>query len=521
VSTTDPSSRDASSGGRTAPRPGRRAVLAGGVGAALGAAAVGTAWGVSATDNGGSGGGEAQGGGAPAEPQAPAPRRFVSTQLVAPEATLTGDAAAASAGLVFTTPRMPAFRGVAWDNAGTPVWIEPDGYETLDLRVQEYDGRPVLTYWTGQVLEGTGNGKGVLLDEQYHTVAEVRLGNGVLGDFHEFILTPRGTAYLMSYPTYPWDLSVVDGPAEGYVWGARIQEVDVATGEVLFDWEGLDHIDVEESHRALDDTGKQPALPWDPIHLNSIAEDGEDFLLLSARHTSALYKVDKRTGEIVWRFGGERSDIEVPEGGDFAWQHDLRRQPDGTLTIYDNHDNATERGDAVSAALRFEVDEDAMTAELVQALRHEDRYGYAMGNAHYLDDGHVLVGWGMDPFATEFDADGEVVWELGGLGLGSYRSWRMPWTGRPTTDPDLAVRDGSAYMSWNGATELRRWRVLTGTSPEDLAEAVTVEREDFEMAAQLDGRVTHVQVEALDESGAVLGTSRVVSVSDRVVPPRA
>jgi len=92
----------------------------------------------------------------------------------------------------------------------------------------------------------------------------------------------------------------------------------------------------------------------------------------------------------------------------------------------------------------------------------------------------------------------------------------MTWTGRPTSDPDLAVRDGSAYMSWNGATEVRAWRVLTGTSPDDLSETATVDREDFEMTASLDG-ATHVRVEALDGAGEVLGASRVVSVSQQVV----
>ena len=487
------------------PRPARRDVLVLGAGVVLGAAGVGAAWAWSDRSP------EESAGEEPAEadaPEAPEPVRFVSSQLTAPRASAwRREGAVVSGGLLFTTPRTPAFRGVVYDDRAQPVWIEPDGNAATDLRVQTYRGRPVLTYWTGEVKEGTGNGKGVILDERYLPVAEVRCGNGVLSDLHEFQLTSRGTALLASYPTIPYDLTPVGGPADGHVWGGRLQEVDVETGEVLLDWEGLDHIDLTETYREVDDTGTA-ALPFDPIHVNSVEEDG-DGLLVSARHTGALYRIDRRTGEVLWRFGGRRSDFEVPEGGDFGWQHDLRRQPDGTLTIYDNHENAIET-DAVSAALRFELDEEAMTARLVQALRHEDRYGYAMGNAQYLPDGHVLVGWGMDPYATEFDGDGEVVFELSDLGLGSYRSYRFPWRGRPATPPDLAVADGSAYVSWNGATEVTAWRVLAGEEAARLRPVGEVSREGFETVVALETGSRVVRAEALDADGRVVGRTRTV-----------
>lgn len=503
----DPEVEDQSPG----PRLRRRDVLVAAGGAVLGAGVVGTGWALS-RDHEDATAGESDPADKPdAAPPAPEPpelQRFVSSQLTAPKATVwRKEGATVSAGLLLTTPRTPIFRGVIYDDQGQPVWIEPDGNAVTELRVQRYRGRPVLTYWTGEIMEGTGNGKGVILDESYRPVAEVRAGNGVLHDLHEFQLTSRGTALITSYPTIRWDLSAIGGPVDGWIWSGRLQEVDVETGEVLLDWEGMDHIDLEETVRELEDTGKSPTKPFDPIHVNSVEEDG-DGLLVSARHTSAVYRIDRRTGEVIWRFGGKRSDIPVPEGGEFGWQHDARRQPDGTITIYDNHDQK-EDGGAVSAALRFRVDEESMTAELVQALRHEDRYGFAMGNAHYLDDGHVLVGWGMDPFATEFDENGEVVFELGGLGLGSYRTYRSAWSGRPETAPDLAIGpDGAAYVSWNGATEVARWRLLAGQRAARLAEVASVERTGFETAIAFTGPATLVQAEALDASGRVLGRSR-------------
>lgn len=490
------------------PRVSRRDLLVGGAAGALaGAAVTGTAW--AAVERGEESGspGKGEDAAAAGPPEPPPMRRFHSTQLRAPETEVTSKGGAqVAAGLTFVTPRMPGFRGFAYDVEGEPVWIEPDGNPALDLRVQQYRGRPVLTYWTGLVLEGLGFGKGVLLDERYRTVAEVRAGNGTLSDFHEFKLTDEGTALFVAYPVQPFDLSPIDGPADGWIYGSVMQEVDVETGEVLFEWDGMEHIDITETHRKREEgEGESQDDPFDPVHLNSVNRDGDAFLL-SARHTSTVYKVDRRTGEIVWRFGGERSDITVPEGGEFGWQHDAQRQPDGTITIYDNHDNATET-DSVSAALRFEVDEQAMTATLVQTLRHEDRYGYAMGNAQWLDDGHVLVGWGMDPYASEFDADGQVVWELSGLGLGSYRSYRSPWVGRPTTAPDIAVADGSVHLSWNGATEVARWRVLAGPSEDRLREVATIDRSGFETSAPL-GSEAHVAAEALDARGRALGRTR-------------
>lgn len=473
----------------------------------VGAAVTGATWTVVERS------GESRAAAAPTQEESSAPeptptRRFHSTQLTAPETPVTRGTGTPAAGVNLVTPRLPGFRGMIFDLDGEPVWIEPDGNAALDLRVQHYRGRPVLTYWTGLVLEGLGFGKGVLLDEQYRTVAEVRAGNGILSDFHEFKLTDAGTAIFVAYPVLPFDLSPVDGPSDGWIYGSVVQEVDVETGEVLFDWDGMEHIDLTETHRERkDDEGESQAKPFDPVHLNSVVRDGDAFLL-SARHTSTVYKVDRRTGEVVWRFGGERSDIAVPEGGEFGWQHDAQRQPDGTLTIYDNHDNAQET-DSVSAALRFRIDESAMTAELVQALRHEDRYGYAMGNAQWLEGGHVLVGWGMDPYATEFDVDGKVVWEMSGLGAGSYRSYRSPWVGRPTTQPDIAIVEGNVHLSWNGATEVARWRVLEGDTADRLRPARTVDRAGFETSVPA-GDGAFVSAEALDARRRVLGRTRVV-----------
>ncbi|WP_210509200.1 arylsulfotransferase family protein [Naasia sp. SYSU D00057] len=446
------------------------------------------------------------------EPSPPELRRFVSTALTAPAVTVwTRSGATPAPGYLFTTPRTEAFNAVVYDSAGEPVWIEPTGLAATDLRVQQFQGRPVLTYWSGRVYEGHGIGSATILDDAYRPIATVRTGGGVIADLHEFALTARGTALLIGYPPALADLTALDGPEEGHVLGGRVQEIDIATGAVLLDWEALDHVDLDESYQTLGKgaDGSSAGAPFDPVHLNSVEDDG-DALLVSARHTSAVYRVDKATGEVLWRLGGRRSDYDVEEAAGFSWQHDARRRPDGRISLFDNHGKSG--SDGVSAGLILDVDEDARTATVAEALRHEERFGYAMGNLHVLADGSAVVGWGTEPVATEFDPDGEAVFELRDLGRGSYRVWKHEWVGRPATPPDVGVRRSGdrleVYASWNGATEVARWRVLAGADAGALTEAGSGPRTGFETRIEVpDARA--VQVQALDAGGAVLGSSAV------------
>ncbi|QIX25829.1 ArsR family transcriptional regulator [Nocardioides sp. JQ2195] len=496
-------------------RVGRRDVLALGAGLVVGAGAVAGAdrWGGGTKKAAAGSGGKGTDPGTEEKP--PRIRRFVSTYLstVAVE-TWTADGAEPAPGLLFTTPRTSVFHGLVLDNDGEPVWIEPEGQTITDLRVQTYRGKPVLTYWSGEVAVGTGIGAGHLLDESYQRVATVRGGQGSAADLHEFKLTERGTALLIGYPVVHRDLSEIGGPEDGYLYDCRVQEVDVATGEVLLDWRSLSHLDLAESHEELGDTGGIDA-PYDPFHINSV-EAHEDTLVLSARHTSALYSLDRRTGEIRWRMGGKNSDFEIAEDAEFASQHDARVHPDGTLTLFDNHGQSEDPAGAVSAGLVLDLDEKKRTVTLRRAFRNDDHYGYAMGSFELLEGGHRLVGWGTDPSLTEFDAEGTPVFGVDGIGAGTYRAYRAEWTGRPTSDPDVGVVDSGAgkievHASWNGATEVVRWRVLTGRRPGDLTPAATVRRTGFETATTV-ARAEHVAMQALAADGRVLGTSHTLAV---------
>src|SRR6266542_1348901 len=122
------------------------------------------------------------------------------------------------------------------------------------------------------------------------------------------------------YHAVPYDLSSVGGPVDGKVFDGIVQEIDVATGRVLFEWHSLDHVPLTDSYQPLPSS---PGAPWDYFHINSINLDSDQNLLISARHTWAIYKIDRRTGDVIWRLGGKESDFALGPGAAFAWQHDV------------------------------------------------------------------------------------------------------------------------------------------------------------------------------------------------------
>jgi arylsulfotransferase ASST len=383
------------------------------------------------------------------------------------------------------------------DDRGHVVWFHPlDTDGVTDFRVQRYRGRPVLTWWRGRPEHGDGTGGYAIVDDTYGQIAAVEPGHGLVGDIHEFLLTPRGTALMTIFHR----IEVGGRP----VFEGVVQEVDVATRRVLFEWHSIDHVGLDESYTSRP---RKRSVPFDYFHVNSIDVDTNGDLLVSARNTHAVYEIDRRTGRIVWRLGGERSDFAFGPGARFAWQHDARRLPDGTLSLFDNE--AAPQVGHESRAIVLRLDMRAMRATLVRSFVHRPPLvSVDQGNAQRLPDGHFLVGWGHNPYVTEFDARGHVLFDLRfGRGDDSYRAYRFVWHGHPADRPALAVAGDTAYASWNGATELRRWQLLAGTP---LRPVRTVRASGFETAVGLPASAGFVAVRALDGRGRVLGTSRAV-----------
>ena len=387
----------------------------------------------------------------------------------------------AASGAYQSTPNGQSHSGpLVVDDRGEPVWFLPLGSTTaMDVRVQTYQGRPVLTWYEGTVL-GAEGGSWVIFDPTYHEVARAQAGKGRHGDLHDLQLTPQGTALITIYRE-------IATPAVPRLVTGIVQEVDVASGRVLFEWRSNEHVGVDESYMPQ----VAPAGNVDYFHLNSIDVDTDGNLLLSARNTSTIYKVDRKSGEVLWRLGGMKSDFDVDPAASFAYQHDVRRRPDGTITIFDNN-AAVPGAQTLSRGLRIKLDMKKMRASFVaEYLAPTARATWAMGDVQQLEDGSIFIGWGTDGSFTELGPDGSVRLDARFAdGSVSYRAFRFELDAQPKGRPATEVlrnADGSLtlYVSWNGSTQVARWRLVAGKTTAAMKPVATVRRTGFETAIPL------------------------------------
>jgi hypothetical protein len=397
------------------------------------------------------------------------------------------------------------------DERGQPVWFSKDKYAT-DLKVQNYRGRPVLIWWEGRVVQGHGVGEYVILDDSYREMTRVRAGSGYRGDLHEFSITLRDTALITIYHEVPMDLSSVGDAKQGVVLDGVLQEIDIDNGNVLFEWHSLDHVDLDETYS---EPPEDPRYPLDYFHINSIDVDHDGNLLVSTKRTSAVYKIDREAGEVLWRLGGKKSDFEMGDGTRFAYQHDARRQPDGTITIFDN--GAAPKVHDRSRGIVLELETGRMTATLAREYTSPDQLlSSSQGNVQVLPNGNVFVGWGSAPYLSEFDGEGGLLFNATFPGGDqSYRAFRMKWSGHPTDNPAVAAKSSAGdkvtvYASWNGATEVESWQVLAGPEADRLEPVESVPRKGFETEISLQTTGPYVGVQAKDGSGRVLGSFKAV-----------
>ena len=370
----------------------------------------------------------------------------------------------------------------------------------------------MLTWWQGTISKaGVGQGEYVVYDDEYREVTTLKAGDDLDGDLHEFTLTPRGTALVTAYREVPADLSAVGGPKDGFAYDSVVEELDLDTGDVEFEWHSIDHVPLAESVQANQEPAKNATKkrPFDYFHVNSvdIAPGGD--ILVSGRNTSALYLL-ARDGHIIWRLGGTRSDFGPPAAVKFRFQHDAREHPGGTLSLFDN--GAIPKLEPFTRPLVLKLDEGKRVASVVKAFVHPQKISAPFeGNLQLLGDGGALVGWGGVPKVTEFTASGQVRYELKLPYGDTYRAYRLPWRGRPGGRPAIALDGDRVYASWNGQTDIAFWEVLAGPDADHLARVAGHDWAGLETAIQLETPPGAVAVRALDARGHVLGRSETVN----------
>jgi hypothetical protein len=405
------------------------------------------------------------------------------------------------------------------ESDGTMVWFKPlPAYTSAtNFRVQEYEGKPVLTWWQGDIsVHGFGTGEDYVYDDTYTEVAHVKAGNGHEADLHEFQLTPQGTALITAYDPILCNVSSVGGPAYGAVTDGVFQEIDVKTGLVMYEWTTLDHVGLSESYEYAGNSSTR--WPFDFFHVNSINLDRDGSLLVSGRNTWTVYRVEARSGQIAWRLGGKHSSFTEAAGTRTAWQHDPRELADGAISIFDN--GASPSVHSQSRGIVVSVNQQAKTATLVSQLTHVPALvADSQGNVQALENGDWFVGWGQLADLSEFSPQGALLFDAHfPEHVQSYRDFRFAWTGTPAHSPTYVFQPavpgtGTVYASWNGATLVASWRVLAGATPASLSAVAQVARTGFETAIQLPTPTAgpYLAVQALDSAGQALGVSTVVA----------
>jgi hypothetical protein len=421
-------------------------------------------------------------------------------------------------GLILTDSHAgPAHQGpMIFDTDGDLVWFldlspgSDTGLRAFNFQVQSLAGKPVLTWFQGAVVEAHGQGNYEVWGPGYTRVAQVKAQNGYQGDLHDFVLTDKATALFTCYGQATADLSRFGGRSDGTYFYGVVQEVDVESGKLLFEWRSDQHVPLEHSYLKL----TSPEAPWDYFHINAVSVDPTDGnLIISGRNAWAFYKIERSSGKVIWQLGGKANGFKLGPGVNFAFQHDVRRNADGSVTLFDNEGGPPNEA-SQSRGLVLSVDEAHHTAGLLHQYYHSPHIlTQALGSVQELGEGNVFVGWGESSYFTQYRAEGEVV--LDGRLAGDtecYRTFKQVWAGQPVNEvPAIAVERGTAaatvYASYNGCTDVAGWLVLGGRSSDKLVALGQAGRRGFETAITVHAPPEYVAVGALSSAGKVLARS--------------
>ena len=448
----------------------------------------------------------------PVPPQGATPPEWTtykSFPLKVPKITINTSKPGVADGDVFLAPRTNG--PMIIDNDGGLVYYRP-GQRITDFRAQTYLGKPVLTWWRRAQVGKHVESNYAIAGTDYKVIKRFEAGNAYTSDPHEFTMASDSTAYAKGFRNVVMDLSKYGGLKRTPVMDDVAQEIDLRTGQVLWEWHSLGNIRVPETYKNIPN---KITRAFDFFHMNSISRDSDGNMLISARHTCALYKINRDTGKVMWRLGGKDSDFKLAKGFRFCYQHDFRRHANGTYSIFENGagDGELKPTAKASKAYIFRINEKKKTTSLVKTFIHPGNLlSPSQGNTQLLSNGNVFTGWGSLRYCTEFAPNGEVLWDMEySAAAVTYRCYRDPWTGTPPASAihvksEAEGADSHVWVSWNGDTQVKTWRVLAGT-PGKLALATEAPRTGFETSIPVSGQPAAFKLVGLDADGKVLGRS--------------
>ncbi|KAK8162912.1 ASST-domain-containing protein [Phyllosticta citrichinensis] len=455
-----------------------------------------------------------------------------------------------SPGYIFLAPYRNIDPGpYIYDNHGNLVWSGAGFMGPMvghAPRVCNYQGKDHLCFYQGEQYQGFARGHGLIVNDEYRIVKTVESGGSAAqADMHEFRVLPDGkTALITVYQTRQYDLSPFGIEAGmGWVVDSVFQEVDIETGDVVFEWRALDHISPSFSYSMPDTTdtsgtGRSADRPWDYFHINSIDKNDDGDYLVSARHMAAVYKLSGVDGHVMWELNGANPSF-LNIDLHFSSQHHARwTKENGThtlLTLFDNASNNFNITNPWSRGMAVAINHIDRTASMTKEWLAPDAAGGVLagsqGSIQTLKDDHVMIGWGDHPFFSEHLATGEAVMygkiAIPESGVMNYRAYKFEWKATPKDNPALFTysRTGTSvagmvfYVSWNGATEVKEWKCYGSNTAEGPWETVArANKTGFETMLRTETVRSFAFAEAIDQDGHVLRRS---SVTKTFVPSAA
>ncbi|TGO25706.1 hypothetical protein BPAE_0074g00150 [Botrytis paeoniae] len=419
----------------------------------------------------------------------------------------------------------------------------PDfGMVTSNFMAQEYMGKPVLTYWSGLGSNnGIGYGNVTILDDTYTPITTICPKLGLFtppsvnltdptcfADRHEAFITPSNTVIVSAVNITTMDLSSIGGPSFGYVYDSQFYEIDIATGDIVFNWSSVASgipITYSKLRPGVNfGTSLNSSDPFDWTRINSISSVGDGYLINSRNCWTTWYL--NSTGEIQWQIEGNntegQSDFVVLEEANFEWQHHAlisnHTNTSAVLHYFNNRNNefsdrsVSHQSNGLQLSLNLENKTLVVEKTLTDPAYRD--FPNSQGSFYPLENGNTFMGWGAVARLTEFGPDGDndvrLRIQFGYDHAHSFRAYKQSWNATPFWNPDVVGVNDTAYMSWNGATDYTAWVIYTGTNGRDLVGVATVQRGNlFESSYPISSEAQYLKVAAYTGSTFMRNSSLV------------
>jgi hypothetical protein len=381
------------------------------------------------------------------------------------------------------------------DDAGWPVFFRKMLGQTWDFKKQP---NGLLTYFDRRE---TGDRRTKGMDSTYTVVEEWLPGGGYdpwVSDGHDFQLLPNGNALLLLFDHRMIDMSQVvpGGCPNAIVRGVVLQEMD-PLHNVVFEWRSWDHLEITDAvHEDL------TACFVDYVHTNSMEYDTDGNILISNRNIDEVVKIDRVTGDVIWRMGGSQNEFTLV--GDTQWftyQHCARRTATGTITVFDNGSFSSPQE---SRVVEYQVDEVSKVATRVWEYRHVPAiYANSNGTAQRLPNGNTLISWGTNGRVTEVRNDGTKALDMQFVQGAdrTYAAWRFPWDGvaaAPTLWADVTDSLVTLHFTKFGDVNVAQFNVYRGDSPAPTTIVGSTTENFFTLEDVVPGEILYVRVTAED-----------------------